>query len=604
MFKPTDEQIEITSATKRGESFKVYAGAGAGKTATIRLSAQEVERSVYVVFNRAAKDEAKLVFPPSCYISTLHGLAYRDIGKEYDGRITGSIWQLRRELLARAPEMRGVADDVLATFATFLNSADERVLAEHAPSKARDAMRCAHEAQRVFDWASDTDDAFPITHDVYLKVWQLHNGQIDAPTIFADEWQDNTPVAMAIMQQQSIARQQIFVGDPYQQIYAWRGAVNSLQNLDLPLHTLTSSWRFGQDVADVANTILDARKAPFAIRGMAASTVHVGEDSEASGVIARTNGGLVASAVRAVTDGKTLHVLGGVEQLTTMLEGAYAVKVGQKTRHPVFSTFSSWAELKEAVEESPAAAEFKAVVKIVDAYGGEMPKVCTMLKTAHVAKSSDADVTVGTAHSYKGQQTRFLQVEDDSQPFSAYHAKSRRYVLDEESANIAYVMVTRAMERLTLSPGFAATLDSSLKNTEQYWLQRGKPLKSRPREALAVVFSRCAEIENAERAKTEQASNGRANGLQAMIVTTDEARSFLGRYAGTSSVNTRGGASDLAFVQSNGKLYAFREVEAFSGLEPGAHVAVLIQRIPTPRVVVYAEHRGVALVGEAEARSS
>ena len=50
----------------------------------------------------------------------------------------------------------------------------------------------------------------------------------------------------------------IYVGDAHQQIYAWRGAVNAMQQMPLPESRLTTSFRFGDAIADVANNLLGA----------------------------------------------------------------------------------------------------------------------------------------------------------------------------------------------------------------------------------------------------------------------------------------------------------------------------------------------------------
>ena len=52
--------------------------------------------------------------------------------------------------------------------------------------------------------------------------------------------------------------QVIYVGDAHQQIYAWRGAVNAMQQLPLPESRLTTSFRFGESIAQNANAILGA----------------------------------------------------------------------------------------------------------------------------------------------------------------------------------------------------------------------------------------------------------------------------------------------------------------------------------------------------------
>ena len=71
-----------------------------------------------------------------------------------------------------------------------------------------------------------------------------------------DEGQDMNPTILDIFNKQDINK--IIVGDPNQQIYAFRGAVNALESVEAS-HTyhLTQSFRFGPAIGLVANTCLE-----------------------------------------------------------------------------------------------------------------------------------------------------------------------------------------------------------------------------------------------------------------------------------------------------------------------------------------------------------
>jgi cyanophycinase-like exopeptidase len=72
----------------------------------------------------------------------------------------------------------------------------------------------------------------PITHDVYLKLWSLERPKISSDFLLFDEAQDANPVMLDLVMGQDA--QKILVGDRYQQIYSWRGAVNAMQSVDMP----------------------------------------------------------------------------------------------------------------------------------------------------------------------------------------------------------------------------------------------------------------------------------------------------------------------------------------------------------------------------------
>ncbi|KAJ6256250.1 hypothetical protein Dda_9085 [Drechslerella dactyloides] len=106
-----------------------------------------------------------------------------------------------------------------------------------------------------------------MTHDCYLKMFSLTtNANADIYTfgkynvVMFDEAQDANPCMANIILRQREAAAIIIIGDPYQMIYGFRGARNECFDDDkLPpdrTFHLTNSFRFGQDVADVANLIL------------------------------------------------------------------------------------------------------------------------------------------------------------------------------------------------------------------------------------------------------------------------------------------------------------------------------------------------------------
>ena len=83
-----------------------------------------------------------------------------------------------------------------------------------------------------------------LEHDHYLKYWSLSNPVINADFILFDEAQDADPIMLSVLNNQNA--QVIYVGDRHQQIYAFRGAVNAMQSLEIAETRLSQSFRFGQ----------------------------------------------------------------------------------------------------------------------------------------------------------------------------------------------------------------------------------------------------------------------------------------------------------------------------------------------------------------------
>lgn len=86
-------------------------------------------------------------------------------------------------------------------------------------------------ASVVWDTMIRVDHPFPITHDGYLKLYQISEPKLDQQydTIIFDEAQDSNPVTSSIVTMQRCRK--IFIGDPHQQIYRFRGANNAMRLL-------------------------------------------------------------------------------------------------------------------------------------------------------------------------------------------------------------------------------------------------------------------------------------------------------------------------------------------------------------------------------------
>ncbi len=277
---PTPEQQAIIDAAATGKTVAISAGAGTGKTSTLRMIAEARPRTrmLYVAYNKAIQVEAEKSFPSNVTAKTAHALAYRKFGAPMRDRLNGP--RLRGADTARILGVRGdfgfdaerifsaaaQASLAMGMVARFCRSADTEITARHffppegladveATSLARRLLPLARRA-----WADLTagpkGKCHP-THDVYLKQWQLSKPSLSGwDVILYDEAQDADPAIADVVEHQHHA-QLIAVGDSAQAIYGWRGAGDFLNRVDAAHRLcLTQSWRFGQAVADEANVWL------------------------------------------------------------------------------------------------------------------------------------------------------------------------------------------------------------------------------------------------------------------------------------------------------------------------------------------------------------
>src|SRR5258708_5695876 len=149
-------------------------------------------------------------------------------------------------------------------------------------------------------WADlrDRDGRLRFEHDAYLKIWQLSDPVIDAAYVLLDEAQDADPVVTAVLLAQKDMRL-ISVGDPAQQIYAWRGAIDAMDAFDGHQLTLSQSFRFAPAIADAAPKWLELLRSHLAIRGTDSLPSAIGQCDRPDAVLCRTNGGAMAEVIKA-----------------------------------------------------------------------------------------------------------------------------------------------------------------------------------------------------------------------------------------------------------------------------------------------------------------
>lgn len=203
-WKNTAEQNAIIEW--KGTHLVVNAFAGTGKTTTLvsYAEANPESRMLYLAYNRAVRDEAERRFPYNVECKTSHQLAWARFGKHFRDRLTASlrITDVARKLNTRHWPLARLA---LSGLNMFLCSADPEPGLIHLPSEddrhGLDAGKILGAIQILWYEMSRTDSVFPVTHDTYLKMFQLSQPDLSKrwDTILFDEAQDANPVTSAFV---------------------------------------------------------------------------------------------------------------------------------------------------------------------------------------------------------------------------------------------------------------------------------------------------------------------------------------------------------------------------------------------------------------------
>lgn len=481
---PTSEQLAAVALVEANQRVKLNAYAGCSKTTTLSMIAEmQCTPSLYLAYNKAMATEAAQKFPSWVTVKTTHALAYAVFGRQLQSKLkrpagayqnvcgTGGeiakffkLEDFESNHFDKKVPKAAMGLAVKETVNRFEYSSSQAMGHEHVSfgplakvTKKLDTydearyVRIVLEAARKL-WALRTNLKSNVlaTHDTYLKLYQLSKPDLSQyDIIYLDEGQDTNDCVLDIIAGQSHPKI-VMVGDGYQQIYSWRGSVNAMKKLDYIEGILTQSFRFGPEVAEVANLILSSPdgERQTEIRGwdQLDSKVYSFEDSyalqESYTMLYRTNMTLVLDAVEMIAEGKKVNLEIDVSDFVKMLDSAVELRDGNmtKVKHEEILPYATWKDFCNEV--AGTGGELGRVHQIVDS--GRVYHVMGMLSKQRNCEAPD--ITLTTAHKSKGREWDIVVLADDFP--SGYNKDGQWTGLTEMEQNLLYVAATRAKKAL------------------------------------------------------------------------------------------------------------------------------------------------------------
>jgi F-box protein 18 (helicase) len=282
----------------------------------------------------------------------------------------------------------------------------------------------------------------------------------------------------------------VFIGDPHQHIYGFRGAINILEELEGTTHTysLTQSFRFGPEIASVATILLaQLKKVKTMINGCSLPSTIYGNAVGQVAVIARTNLELFNKAIEVCLQESSMTriaFVGGINGYgLDLVEDIYKLFSGNKRaiyKNKFISRFSSFATLKQYAQHSDDP-ELMGKIKLVEQHHNNIPSRIAALRSKCYNDSDLAEIVFSTAHKAKGLEFETVRILDDfivngmvTETEIGYHGWTI-VVRDEDGfvpvdeKNLLYVAATRAKKALLMS----RTLVNVLKKAGEQFLQVG-----------------------------------------------------------------------------------------------------------------------------------
>lgn len=471
--RPTDEQERCIENFSKCDQLKISAFAGTGKTTTLVgiASANRNKRGLYLAFNTEMAREARTKFPGNVECRTTHSLAYQYAEAQYG-----------REKLSEGPNPNRIADFlnlepvsfgehshysprqigkwILDTLRTFCQSDDAILTRGHVNCDGLGQLKAAEDLEHFTDYllqcaeylwqhACDPKSNMPLGHDGYLKLWSLRRPHLAYDFIMLDEAQDTNAAVISALKSQSA--KMVYVGDKYQQIYGFRGAFNAMDKIDVENEaSLTSSFRFGLPVAEIANAIIARFGEVRRISGNPLKPSFINE-KPAKTFIYRTNMVLLAGLAEAIKKNRKPFLPGGYADLTALI---YDVELLQSGQHAVsnadFFGFKNWQDLV-GFSQTQEGSSYQTTVQIFETYG--VSNLKKMIQGS-APTEQDADTVLTTAHKSKGKEWDHVEVCDDFAT-SARLKNLRRttYSFDDkdvEEITLLYVALTRARHSLNI----------------------------------------------------------------------------------------------------------------------------------------------------------
>lgn len=475
-LKPTEEQEKIISYAREGRNIAIQAYAGAAKTSTLAMiSNTDIQTSLLISFNKDIAEEAKTKFNPSVECRTGHSLAY--------GAIIGRNIKLKNKLKAGklgSPEGFLYFYNILK-----IDSAEDRLNKYKYISYMKDIINKflystyevedmkkliklyaeVNDIKSILDnidkweeiilayWKElvNPDSDLSISHDVYLKLYQLSKPVLNYKRIYVDEWQDSNPAIVDIVLRQKA--QIIVVGDPFQAIYEWRGAIDAFDLVpeSFTFVSLSQSFRYSNLIGDAASRFLNlfSGKTVPDIKG-----IDEPKDDGKTAYLFRSNVSLVTEVVDKLDtyerDCVRIYYTAPITQVVSTLYHIQSIVYGSEPKYPVpeLADIHTLYELEEKMEFDKELQAAYRLYMLMSKTG--LTETINRLKNISTKTMQESSIIYSTLHKSKGLEFYTVHLMDDI-PEDLEEVK-KVFEENPQLVNLLYVGMTRAKSELFLQP--------------------------------------------------------------------------------------------------------------------------------------------------------
>lgn len=459
-LRPTPEQEAIFDlGSGSTDNFMINALAGTGKTSTIEMLQRHVRQKpiLYLVFNKKNADEAAKRMLSTTSVKTFNSLGH-GIWARYRAKPLvvqpKKTQNILKEIIDETP--RHAQSELWASYWQVVDAVARAKALGYVPdNKYPNARRLCTQAElhrsleeRPDDLTSDLIEAV-----LFRSIQEAYNGHIDFndqiympalfggtypkfPLVAVDEYQDLNPTNHALLDRLVTGRL-IGVGDPWQNIYGFRGAKaggmrDAVTNFNMKVMDLSVSFRCPQAIVENARWRVPHFKW-MKEGGHVEQLDTLPLDSVPDNCIflCRNNAPLFSLAFRLLIAGHSVNVAGS--DIGPKIVGIMK-RLGHQemSQAQLLSAIDTWEEDKLS-RESTTASDMAQCMRVFAQHGKTLSGACTYAE--HLFAQSGT-IKLMTGHKAKGLE--FATV---------FHLNPDLCKSNEQDLNLRYVIQTRSQDK-------------------------------------------------------------------------------------------------------------------------------------------------------------